>query len=37
VAERHRALADAGLWRGGPVAMCLAPSLAFITNLLASW
>ena len=37
VAERHRALAGAGLRRGGSVALCLAPSLAFITNLLASW
>ena len=37
VAERHGALADAGLRRGGSVALCLAPSLAFITNLLASW
>jgi acyl-coenzyme A synthetase/AMP-(fatty) acid ligase len=37
VAERHRALAEAGLRRGGSVALCLAPSLAFITNLLASW
>ncbi|MGD0683474.1 MAG: class I adenylate-forming enzyme family protein [Streptosporangiaceae bacterium] len=37
VAERHRALADAGLQRGGSVALCLPPSLAFITNLLASW
>jgi acyl-coenzyme A synthetase/AMP-(fatty) acid ligase len=37
VAERHRALADAGLRRGGSVALCLAPSLAFITNLLAAW
>jgi acyl-coenzyme A synthetase/AMP-(fatty) acid ligase len=37
VAERHRVLADAGLRRGGSVALCLAPSLAFITNLLASW
>ena len=37
VAERHRALADAGLRRGGSVALCLAPSLAFIANLLASW
>jgi len=36
VAERHRALADAGLQRGGSVALCLPPSLAFITNLLAS-
>ncbi|HUD76410.1 MAG TPA: AMP-binding protein, partial [Streptosporangiaceae bacterium] len=37
VAERQRALADAGLGRGGHVALCLAPSLAFIANLLASW
>jgi 3-hydroxy-4-methylanthranilate adenylyltransferase len=37
VAERHRALADAGLRRGGSAALCLAPSLAFIANLLASW
>ncbi|HEX9526937.1 MAG TPA: AMP-binding protein, partial [Streptosporangiaceae bacterium] len=37
VAERHRVLAGAGLRRGGSVALCLAPSLAFITNLLASW
>jgi len=37
IAERHRVLADAGLRRGGSVALCLAPSLAFITNLLASW
>lgn len=37
VAERHRALADAGLRRGGSVSLCLAPSLAFIANLLASW
>jgi acyl-coenzyme A synthetase/AMP-(fatty) acid ligase len=37
VAERHRVLAGAGLRRGGAVALCLAPSLAFITNLLASW
>jgi 3-hydroxy-4-methylanthranilate adenylyltransferase len=37
VTERHRVLADAGLRRGGSVALCLAPSLAFITNLLASW
>ena len=37
VAERHRALADAGLRRGGSVALCLPPSLAFIANLLASW
>ena len=37
VAERQRVLADAGLRRGGSVALCLAPSLAFIVNLLASW
>ncbi|MBV9446267.1 MAG: acyl--CoA ligase [Streptosporangiaceae bacterium] len=37
VADRHHALAGAGLRRGGSVALCLAPSLAFITNLLASW
>src|ERR1700728_3435837 len=37
VAERHHALADAGLRRGGSIALCLAPSLAFIANLLASW
>ena len=37
VAERHRALADAGLRRGGAVALCLPPSLAFIANLLACW
>jgi len=33
VADRHRGLADAGLRRGGSVALCLAPSLAFIANL----
>ncbi len=37
VSERHRALAGAGLRSGGSVALCLAPSLAFIANLLASW
>ena len=37
VAERQSTLADAGLRRGGSVALCLAPSLAFIANLLASW
>jgi acyl-coenzyme A synthetase/AMP-(fatty) acid ligase len=37
VAGRHRALADAGLRRGGSVALCLPPSLAFIANLLAAW
>lgn len=37
VGERQRVLTDAGLGQGGSVALCLAPSLAFITNLLASW
>jgi acyl-coenzyme A synthetase/AMP-(fatty) acid ligase len=37
VAERRRVLADAGLRRGGSVALCLAPSLAFIASLLAAW
>src|SRR6185369_4286761 len=37
VGERHRILADAGLRRGGAIALCLPPSLAFITNLLAAW
>ena len=37
VAQRRRALADAGLRRGGSVALCLPPSLAFIANLLACW
>ncbi len=37
VAERERVLSDAGLQRGGSVALCLAPSLAFIASLLASW
>ena len=37
VAGRGRVLAGAGLRRGGTVALCLAPSLAFITNLLAAW
>ena len=37
VTERQRVLAEAGLRRGGSVALCLAPSLAFIANLLASW
>jgi 3-hydroxy-4-methylanthranilate adenylyltransferase len=37
VAERRRALADAGLRRGGSVALCLPPSLAFIATLLACW
>lgn len=33
----RRALADEGLRPGGSVALCLPPSLAFITNLLACW
>jgi 3-hydroxy-4-methylanthranilate adenylyltransferase len=37
VSERQRVLADAGLRRGGSVALCLPPSLPFIVNLLASW
>ena len=37
VAERQRALSEAGLRAGGSVALCLPPSLAFITNLLACW
>ena len=37
VTERRRALADAGLRRGGSAALCLPPSLAFIANLLACW
>jgi acyl-coenzyme A synthetase/AMP-(fatty) acid ligase len=37
VTGRGQVLADAGLRRGGTVALCLAPSLAFITNLLAAW
>lgn len=37
VADRQRALAGAGLRRGGTVALCLAPSIAFIANLLAAW
>lgn len=37
VAERQRALADAGLRRGGSVALCLPPSVSFIANLLAAW
>jgi acyl-coenzyme A synthetase/AMP-(fatty) acid ligase len=37
VAARRRALAEAGLRRGGSIALCLPPSLAFIANLLASW
>ena len=37
VADRRQALAGAGLRRGGSVALCLAPSLALVANLLASW
>jgi 3-hydroxy-4-methylanthranilate adenylyltransferase len=37
VAGRGQVLAEAGLRRGGTVALCLAPSLAFIANLLAAW
>ncbi|MBO3751087.1 acyl--CoA ligase [Streptosporangiaceae bacterium NEAU-GS5] len=37
VAGCRQDLADAGLRRGGTVALCLPPSLAFITSLLASW
>ena len=37
VAERRRALTEAGLRRGGSVALCLAPSLSFVANLLAAW
>src|SRR5262245_30492287 len=37
VAERRAVLASAGLGPSGSVALCLAPSLAFVTNLLATW
>jgi acyl-coenzyme A synthetase/AMP-(fatty) acid ligase len=37
VAGRGEALAGAGLAAGGSVALCLAPSLAFVANLLAAW
>jgi 3-hydroxy-4-methylanthranilate adenylyltransferase len=37
VDARQGALAAAGIARGGSVAICLAPSLAFIANLLATW
>ena len=37
VTERQAVLAGAGLRAGGSVALCLPPSLAFITNLLAAW
>ncbi|MET9617184.1 class I adenylate-forming enzyme family protein [Kitasatospora indigofera] len=37
VRARQAVLAAAGLRRGGSVALCLAPSLALVANLLASW
>jgi acyl-coenzyme A synthetase/AMP-(fatty) acid ligase len=37
VGERQAELAAAGLRRGGSVALCLAPSLALVANLLAAW
>lgn len=37
VASRQRELAGAGAAAGGTVALCLAPSLAFVANLLAVW
>ncbi|MFF5232580.1 class I adenylate-forming enzyme family protein [Dactylosporangium sp. NPDC000521] len=37
VAAKQSVLAAAGLGRGGSVALALAPSLAFVTNLLAAW
>ena len=37
VTERQNELAAAGLRRGGSVALCLPPSLAFVTDLLAAW
>ncbi|MHA6765406.1 class I adenylate-forming enzyme family protein [Streptacidiphilus sp. PAMC 29251] len=37
VRERQAVLAEAGLRRGGSVALCLAPSLALVANLLAAW
>jgi 3-hydroxy-4-methylanthranilate adenylyltransferase len=37
VRERQAALSDAGLRQGGSVALCLAPSLALVANLLAAW
>src|SRR4051812_43844264 len=37
VAERHEALAAAGLTRGGCAALRLPPSLAYVANLLAVW
>ena len=37
VASRQQELTAAGLRAGGSVALCLPPSPAFITNLLAAW
>src|SRR2546430_7365129 len=37
VAERQDELVAGGLGKGGAVALCLPPSLAFVTNLLAAW
>src|SRR5207253_557078 len=37
VNDRQAALASAGVRTGGAVAICLPPSLAFVTNLLATW
>src|SRR4051794_38008355 len=37
VRARQTALSAAGLRRGGSVALCLAPSLALVANLLAAW
>ncbi|HET6213435.1 MAG TPA: fatty acid--CoA ligase family protein [Micromonosporaceae bacterium] len=37
VTDRQSVLAGAGLRHGGAVALCLPPSFAFITNLLAAW
>ncbi|MFB9176715.1 class I adenylate-forming enzyme family protein [Dactylosporangium sucinum] len=37
VSAKQAVLASAGLGPGGSVALCLAPSLAFVANLLACW
>ncbi|MBN6544876.1 AMP-binding protein, partial [Actinacidiphila bryophytorum] len=37
VAERQAALTAVGLRPGGSAALCLAPSLALVANLLAGW
>ena len=37
VRERQAELSAAGLRRGGSAALCLAPSLALVANLLAAW